>query len=53
MNAVPPFTSNNPDMKSGSSQLTGGTAANVPAQSMRPVQSSESIQTCLYLQLYN
>ncbi|KAM3382166.1 RNA polymerase II C-terminal domain phosphatase-like 2 isoform X3 [Capsicum galapagoense] len=41
MNAVPPFTSNNPDMKSGSSQLTGGTAANVPAQSMRPVQSSE------------
>lgn len=51
MNSAPVFTSNNPDMKSGSSQLTVGIAGNVPPQSVRPVQPSESIETYLYLQL--
>lgn len=41
MNSAPVFTSNNPDMKSGSSQLTVGIAGNVPPQSVRPVQPSE------------
>ncbi|OIT26425.1 PREDICTED: RNA polymerase II C-terminal domain phosphatase-like 2 isoform X2 [Nicotiana attenuata] len=41
MNSAPPFIGNNPDLKPGSSQLTVGIAANVPAQSMRPIQPSE------------
>ncbi|CAN4115926.1 unnamed protein product [Withania somnifera] len=41
LNSAPPFMSNNPDMKPGSSQLTVGIAANLPAQSMRPIQPSE------------
>ncbi|KAL3327286.1 hypothetical protein AABB24_035116 [Solanum stoloniferum] len=41
MNSAPVFTSNNPDMKPGSSQLMVGIAANVPAQSVRPIQPSE------------
>lgn len=53
MNSAPVSMSNNPDMKPGSSQLTVGITANVPAQSVRPIQPSESIETYLYLQLYN
>ncbi|CAN4106110.1 unnamed protein product [Withania somnifera] len=41
MNSAPPFTSNNPDMKPGSSQVAVGIAANLPAQSVRPIQPSE------------
>ncbi|XP_059305403.1 RNA polymerase II C-terminal domain phosphatase-like 2 isoform X1 [Lycium ferocissimum] len=41
MNSAPPFMSNYPDMKPGSSQLTVGFAANVPVQSMRPILPSE------------
>lgn len=52
MNSAPDFMSNNPYMKPGSSQLMVGIAANVPAQSVRPIQPSESIEIYLYLQLY-
>ncbi|XP_055812609.1 RNA polymerase II C-terminal domain phosphatase-like 2 isoform X1 [Solanum dulcamara] len=41
MNSAPVSMSTNPDMKPGSSQLTVGIAANVPAQSVRPIQPSE------------
>lgn len=51
MNSASPFIGNNPDLKPGSSQLTVGIAANVPTQSMKPIQPSESIEACLYLHL--
>lgn len=50
MNSAPVFMSNNPDMKPGSSQLMVGIAANAPAQSVRPIQPSESNEIYLYLQ---
>lgn len=53
MNSASPFIGNNPDLKPGSSQLTVGIAANVPTQSMKPIQPSESIEACLYLHLYS